>query len=76
MSINQFVSRTYKKEIKKSSSFMCGDALGRKNDYSDSDLQFGISVYSPEEIFPILQKPNVFTPLSQKQEIIVMVCMP
>lgn len=55
---------------------MCGDALGRKNDYSDSDLQFGISVYSPEEIFPILQKPNVFTPLSQKQEIIVMVCMP
>lgn len=77
-SINLF-NEHIKKEIKTTHSFMCGDALGRKNDYSDSDLQFGknigIPVYSPEEIFPILQKSNVFK-LSEKQEIIVMVGMP
>jgi len=77
-SINLFYEHI-KKEIKKTDSFMCGDALGRKNDYSDSDLEFGknigIRVYSPEEIFPIIQKAHRFE-LSKKQEIIVMVGMP
>ena len=40
---------------KLSSAFYCGDAAGRKSDFSDSDLQFanniGIKFYTPEEIF-------------------------
>ena len=36
-------------------SFYCGDAAGRPNDFSDSDLQFakniGITFYIPEQIF-------------------------
>lgn len=42
-------------KIDKKNSFFCGDALGRSDDFSDSDYNFGynnnISVYTPEEIF-------------------------
>jgi len=37
-------------------SFYCGDAAGRKDDFSDSDKEFaqncGIQFYEPEDIFP------------------------
>jgi len=37
------------------SAFYCGDAAGRKDDFSDSDLKFaeniGIKFYTPEELF-------------------------
>ena len=39
----------------KKNSFYCGDAAGRKNDFSDSDKNFakniGIEFYIPEKIF-------------------------
>lgn len=45
-----FVSKTYSKD-----SFYCGDAAGRKKDFSDTDrklaLNLGISFYVPESIF-------------------------
>ena len=39
----------------KENSFYCGDACGRENDFSDSDIKFahnvGITFYTPENIF-------------------------
>lgn len=68
--------------IQKEDSFFVGDALGRKSDFSDSDLRFaqaiGIKCYSPEEIF--CEKPNEILiptiPLSQDKQIIIMVGFP
>lgn len=43
------------KILKIETAFYCGDAAGRANDFSDSDLKFaeniGIKFYTPEEIF-------------------------
>jgi bifunctional polynucleotide phosphatase/kinase len=51
---NEFIND---KSINKENSFYVGDALGRKIDFSDSDLLFaqnvGIKCYSPEEYFNI-----------------------
>jgi bifunctional polynucleotide phosphatase/kinase len=48
------------KEWNKSKSFFVGDALGRPNDWSDTDKLFantiGINIKTPEEIFPFEQK--------------------
>ena len=44
-----------KKRILRKNSFYCGDAAGRKKDFSDSDKKFaeniGVLFYIPEEIF-------------------------
>jgi bifunctional polynucleotide phosphatase/kinase len=45
------IEETYHNKIK----YYCGDALGRPNDHSDTDLKFGLNlgipVFSPEQIF-------------------------
>ncbi len=50
-----FIEEYYKIKINKNVSFFCGDALGRKDDFSASDyyyaLNCGIMCYSPEELF-------------------------
>jgi bifunctional polynucleotide phosphatase/kinase len=74
----------FKWNVKKS--FYCGDALGRINDWSNTDKLFanniGIKCYSPEEIFPIEtdkeiindELENLIIDISQK--IIIMVGYP
>lgn len=51
----QIYKKYSKKRIFKKNSFYCGDAAGRKNDFSDSDKKFakniGIEFYIPEKIF-------------------------
>ena len=46
----------------KSKSFYCGDAAGRPDDFSDSDIKFaqnaGLTFYLPEQIFPRTNIPN------------------
>jgi bifunctional polynucleotide phosphatase/kinase len=43
-------------------SFFCGDAAGRPDDFSDSDIMFarnaGLPFYLPEQIFPITTIPS------------------
>lgn len=70
-------------KVKKDKSFYCGDAIGRANDYSDSDLKFGQNigfvVKSPEEIFPFKKEKKIRlkkTIESKTQEIILMVGYP
>ncbi len=50
-----FYESLYDIKINKKSSFFCGDALGRKDDFSASDYYFalnnGLKCYSPETIF-------------------------
>jgi bifunctional polynucleotide phosphatase/kinase len=51
----EFYESFYETKINKKSSFFCGDALGRKDDFSASDYYFslncGLKCYSPETIF-------------------------
>lgn len=67
-------------KIKKNYSFMCGDALGRKNDYADVDLKFAeninLTIKSPEEIFPFEKKDINISINKNIQEIIIMVGFP
>jgi bifunctional polynucleotide phosphatase/kinase len=50
-----FYESFYETKINKKSSFFCGDALGRKDDFSASDYYFalncGLKCYSPETMF-------------------------
>lgn len=50
-----FYESLYNVKINKKTSFFCGDALGRKDDFSASDYYFalnnGLKCYSPETIF-------------------------
>jgi bifunctional polynucleotide phosphatase/kinase len=67
-------------KINKEKSLMCGDALGRKNDHSDSDKIFaekmGIKVLPPEDIFPEdIKKLDIVLEIDF-QEIIIMVGAP
>ncbi len=56
-------------------SFFCGDAAGRLQDFSDSDLLFaqniGVDFYNPSELFPVRSYP----PRNNK-ELVVFVGMP
>ena len=77
---DEAISLDKHKKVKVTESFMCGDALGRLNDHSDSDLKFaeaiGIKCLSPEELFPIIiKKNNMLKPL-KSQEVIIMVGYP
>lgn len=63
-----------------SESFYVGDALGRENDWSDSDKVFAencnLKYKSPEEMFPFKKKKEKELVLSDKQELIIMVGYP
>jgi bifunctional polynucleotide phosphatase/kinase len=72
------------KKIDKKNSFFVGDALGRKNDFSDSDKVFAknmdIECIAPEKIFydekSKKKKKTVKIKTSKRKEIIVMVGYP
>lgn len=83
---NEFIND---KSINKEKSFYVGDALGRKIDFSDSDLLFaqniGIKCYSPEEYFDIkfemsketIQNIKNITNLSNdEQKLVIMIGYP
>ena len=59
-----FYESLYNVKINKKASFFCGDALGRKNDFSASDYYFALNnnlkVYSPETIFHNNTKKNEY----------------
>lgn len=59
-----FYESLYNVKINKKSSFFCGDALGRKDDFSASDYYFGLNnhlkVYTPETIFNNSTKKNEY----------------
>jgi bifunctional polynucleotide phosphatase/kinase len=61
-------------------SFFVGDALGRPNDWSDSDKKFaeniGISIVEPEDIFPFEKADSSRIKAKKEQEIIIMVGYP
>jgi bifunctional polynucleotide phosphatase/kinase len=68
-------------EIDKENSFFVGDAIGRKSDFSDSDLVFaeniGIPCYSPERAFDMKNEfteeiPSVSLSEDEKQVVIMM----
>lgn len=68
-------------KINKEKSFMCGDASGRQNDHSDSDLEFAknlnVKFILPEDFFPL--QNTIFEVDKYKveqKEIIVMVGFP
>jgi bifunctional polynucleotide phosphatase/kinase len=49
------IETKYKNKLNKQDIFYCGDALGRENDFSDSDLKFALNlemnIFTPEQIF-------------------------
>lgn len=59
-----FYESLYNIKINKKSSFFCGDALGRKDDFSASDYYFALNndlkVYTPETIFNNSGKKNEY----------------
>ena len=77
-------------KIDKKLSFFCGDALGRPNDYSDSDKKFaealGLKIVPPEEMFPFPERATAATAAAttataveqelEKQELVIMVGFP
>ena len=68
------------KKWDKNKSFYVGDALGRKEDWSDVDKKFaeniGIKYYSPDEIFATTNIKGKNIKENKNQEIIVMVGYP
>ena len=68
------------KKWDKNKSFYVGDALGRKEDWSDVDKKFaeniGIKYYSPDEIFATTNIKSKNITENKNQEIIVMVGYP
>jgi len=70
------------KKWKLEESFYVGDALGRKNDFADSDKAFaeaiGVPVFAPEDIFGIHKTNVATTPIktNSSQEMVVMVGYP
>jgi bifunctional polynucleotide phosphatase/kinase len=70
-------------KIIKEESFFVGDALGRKSDFSDSDLCFaqaiGLKCFSPEQVFCEKNDIEILIPtipLTQETQIIIMVGFP
>lgn len=68
------------KKWDKNKSFYVGDALGRKEDWSDVDKKFaeniGIKYYSPDELFATTNTKHKNIAENKNQEIIVMVGYP
>jgi bifunctional polynucleotide phosphatase/kinase len=78
---NELFDEEQRKKINLDKSVLCGDALGRKNDHSDSDLKFaqaiGIKSIAPEDLFNIkIKKDKDRVKTSQSQEIVIMVGYP
>ena len=71
-----------RKKINVMKSFLCGDAMGRSSDHSDSDLVFakniGIQCLSPEIIFPFVKTVNNKNTIcfSKKHEVVIMMGYP
>ena len=70
-------------KIIKEESFFVGDALGRKSDFSDSDLCFaqaiGLKCFSPEQVFCEKNDIEILIPtipITQDNQIIIMVGFP
>jgi len=67
------------KAINTTKSFMCGDAAGRANDHSNSDVAFAhalnISFVLPEDVF-ILKEVETTVKPSKVQEVVVLVGYP
>jgi bifunctional polynucleotide phosphatase/kinase len=61
-------------------SMFVGDALGRKNDFADSDRKFakniGMNVKAPEEVFPLTERNDKTIKESDEQEVVIMVGYP
>lgn len=55
------------------SGFYCGDAAGRPQDFSDSDVEFakniGVKFYLPEELFPRVERINGIERVSETENI-------
>ncbi len=79
-STNMFDLVSKDQDIDKEHSFFVGDALGRPNDFADSDKQFAINIgvnwRSPEEMFPFTSKDIANIQLSTEKEIVIMVGFP
>lgn len=64
----------------KPDSFFCGDALGRPGDFAKSDREFaeaiGLTVKTPEELFPIENKDVTTIPIVTIPEAVVIVGPP
>lgn len=76
---NLFLNVVPFKKVNTDNSFYVGDALGRKNDYSDSDKVFaenvGISIKCPEDVFLLhnnTNEDNINIDAVESQEIIIM----
>jgi bifunctional polynucleotide phosphatase/kinase len=69
------------KKINMNKSFYVGDALGRQGDWSDSDKKFAENInikqiYSPDDLFSIIDNKEIIIKQFDKQEIIVLVGYP
>mgnify|MGYP003706927107 CR=1 FL=1 len=75
-----FNNHVNNKIIDRDFSFYAGDALGRENDWSDSDKIFAnncnLKYISPEEVFPFDDKQNIEIKEMCEQELIIMVGYP
>lgn len=79
-----FVQFNSQNRVNRINSFYVGDALGRKNDWSDSDKEFAINCqlkyYSPEQIFSnkieISNNNHVVIQPKDNQELVIMVGYP
>jgi bifunctional polynucleotide phosphatase/kinase len=71
----------YDKTVDMKNSFYVGDALGRTEDWSDSDKKFAeniglTKIYSPDDMFEVEHYFKKNIPETDKQEVIVMVGYP
>ena len=75
-----FEEYNHKKKVDTEKSFYVGDALGRENDWSDSDKKFSencnLKYYSPEDIFPFKKKKEIELSNIKEQELVLMVGYP
>jgi bifunctional polynucleotide phosphatase/kinase len=79
-SMHMFEDFKNNKKINLTSSFMCGDAVGRPTDHSDCDLKFaeaiGVKCVLPEDLFKTITTSNNHIVSSQIKEVIVLVGYP
>jgi bifunctional polynucleotide phosphatase/kinase len=89
---NEILLNNLSKYIKLSESYYCGDAAGRKNDFSDCDYKFAINCFipfkTPEDLFcdekeklPVIKYPNLYNDTEfnfkpNNREMIIMVGCP
>ena len=76
------IDEKHRSKVKLDASFMCGDAVGRKNDHSNADLEFakaiGIMCIVPEDLFAETKsksKPTIASSKEQEQEQEIVILM-